>query len=104
MSRPRTRLDWDKDIIKHYVRHRAWLPAALAQAEASRQAGRTPKYLTFCAANAIDVFLFLKEGLLSRDPHTDVIFGTYFCEKDPQEFFPNASEPTNRASWEASKT
>ena len=42
--------------------------------------------MTFCAANAIDVFLFLKEGLLSRDPHTDVILGTYFCEKDPREF------------------
>ena len=86
MNHARTRIDWDADVSKHYVRRRAWLPAALAQVEASRRSGRQPKYLTFCAANAIDVFLFLKEGVISRDRHTDVVQDTYFCERYDEEF------------------
>lgn len=86
MNLSRTRLDWDVDVTKHYVRREAWLPAAIEQVEASRQSGREPKYLTFCAANAIDVFLFLKEGVISRDEQTDVVQNTYFCEKFPEEF------------------
>ena len=86
MNHASSRIDWDTDVIKHYVRRQAWLPAALAQIEASRRSGRQPKYLTFCAANAIDVFLFLKEGVISRDQRTDVVQDTYFCEKRDEEF------------------
>ena len=81
-----TELDWNSDVVKHYVRRNAWLPAARAQARAARITGREPKYLTFCAAQAIDVFLFLKEGVLKRDPKTDVVLNTYFCEKDETDF------------------
>ena len=63
-----------------------WLPAAQEQIQSTQAAGRSPKYLTFCAANAVDVFLFLQEGVLQRDPETDVVLGTYFCEKYPAEF------------------
>ena len=81
-----TELDWDSDIAKHYVRRNAWLPTARAQARASRISGREPRYLTFCAAQAIDVFLFLKEGVLKRDPETDVVLNTYFCERNEYAF------------------
>lgn len=79
-------LEWDTDVVKHYVRRQAWLPAAIDQAESTRDSGREPKYLTFCAAEAIDIFLFLKEGVLTRDPNTDSVLNTYFCEKDPLVF------------------
>ena len=86
MNNSTTRLDWDTDVAKHYVRRQAWLPAAVTQAESSRISGREPKYLTFCAAQAIDVFMLLKEGVLTRDPESGVVLNTYFCEKRPAEF------------------
>ena len=86
MNQATTKLNWDCDVVKHFVRRQAWLPAALAQAKATRRAGREPSYLTFCAANAIDVFLFLKEGLLSRNQETDVVLNTFFCERDEMDF------------------
>ena len=81
-----TKLDWDMDVVKHYVRRFGWLPAASDQFAASRDANRDPKYFTFCASNALDVFLFLNEGVLSRDPETDVVSNTYYCEAKPDEF------------------
>ena len=81
-----TKLDWDKDVVKHYVRRFGWLPAASAQFAASIDANRDPKYFTFCASNALDVFLLLNEGVLRRDPKTDVVSNTYFCEAKPDEF------------------
>ena len=81
-----TKLNWDTDVAKHYVRRFAWLPAASAQFEASRSANRDPSYFTFCASNAIDVFLFLSEGVLKRAPATDVVSNTYFCEARHVEF------------------
>lgn len=86
MNSATTKIDWNKDVEKHYVRRQVWLPAALAQVEASRDSGREPKYLTFCAAEAIDVFMFLQEGVLTRDPHTGIVVNTYFCEKEFEEF------------------
>ncbi len=86
MNQATTKLNWDCDVAKHFVRRQAWLPAALAQAEASRKAGREPSYLTFCAAQAIDVFLFLREGLLSRDQESDVVLNTFYCERDEVDF------------------
>ena len=32
------------------------------------------------------MFLFLKEGVLTRDPQTDSVLNTYFCEKQPEVF------------------
>lgn len=81
-----TKLDWDADVAKHYVRRFGWLPAASAQFEATRNANRDPRYFTFCASNALDVFLLLREGVLNRDPKTDVVSNTYFCEAKPAEF------------------
>ena len=81
-----TNLNWDNDVVKHFVRQRAWLPAALSQASTTRGMGREPKYLTFCAAQALDVFLLLKEGVLIRDESTNCVLNTYFCEKNAAVF------------------
>ena len=86
MSPGATNLNWDTDVIKHYVRHQAWLPAAIEQVAQTRCQGRTPRYFTFCASKAIDVFMFLKEGVLHRDPESDVVVDTYFCEHDNAQF------------------
>ena len=83
---PRTSLNWDTDVKKHYVRLHAWLPAALAQREATLRSGRPVTYLTFCAAQALDVFLFLNTGVLVRDAQTDIVSNTYFCEKSADVF------------------
>ena len=86
MNSSSTRIDWDVDVVKHYVRRHAWLPAARSQRDATRGAGRQVTYLTFCAAQALDVFLFLKEGILTRDPETDVVSNAYFCEQKSDIF------------------
>ncbi len=86
MSSATTKLEWDKDVVKHFVRRTAWLPAVVSQAKACKEAKRDFKYFTFCAAEAIDVFLFLREGALKRDAKTGSVENTYFCEKDEQDF------------------
>ena len=86
MSTATTKLDWDDDVTKHFVRREVWLPAALDQANMCRDLGREPKYLTFCAAEALDVFLFLNNGILTRDSHSNCVTNAFFCEKDPLDF------------------
>ena len=86
MNQGSTRINWDSDVIKHYVRTNAWLPAVTDQVNKSLKAGRDPTYLTFCAGNAIDVFMLLREGVLKRDSTTNLVTNTYFCEKNPGEF------------------
>jgi hypothetical protein len=79
-----SRIDYDSDIVKHYVRLNGWLPAI--QHRARRVGRRHLRYLTFCAANAIDVFTFELEGILHRDPKTQRLDGVYFCEMNPDAF------------------
>ena len=86
IDQPRTKLHWDTDVVKHYVRKYGWLPAAKMQAQAALNSGRSPKYLSFCASEAVDIFLFLREGILKRNADTNVIERTYFCEDDPTDF------------------
>ena len=81
-----TRLDWDTDSLKHYVRMFGWLPAAEDQLEVCREEGRPLRYLTFCAAQALDVFLLLQRSVLERDPESNVVLNTYFCERQTQDF------------------
>ena len=82
----RKAVDWDTDAVKHFVRKNGWLPGAIAQFQNCQAAGRPLKYLTFCAAQAIDVFMLLKSGILQRDPETDCVLNTYFCEEKAEEF------------------
>lgn len=78
-------INYDTDIVKHYVRVHGWLPAVEHR---SRRVGnqRSIKYLTFCASNAIDVFLLESEGYLQRDPETARLENVYFCERIPEDF------------------
>jgi len=80
-----SRINYDVDIAKHFVRLNGWLPAAGYRASRVG-ANRDPKYLTFCAANAIDVFLLEQEGHVKRDPKTSRLNSVYFCERTPDDF------------------
>ncbi len=81
-------IDYSADILKHYVRKYAWLPACQLQlSTAKKRSKKIPlKYFTFCAADAIDVFMLAREGILRRSEQTGRLDGVYFCEKDAEAF------------------
>lgn len=84
-------INYEKDILKHFVRRDGWLPASQEQLRrisgGKRQLNKEPlKYFTFCAAHAIDVFMLEKEKVLKRDKTTGRLNGVYFCEDDPEDF------------------
>jgi hypothetical protein len=84
MVSPPGRLNYDRDLAKHFVRVDGWLPAVKHRAQ--RNGANTFRYLTFCAAEAIDVFLIEKEIPLSRDATTLRLSGVYFCERRLEDF------------------
>ena len=83
-----SRIDYSSDILKHYVRRNGWLPACKEQSHTIRN--RSPKiplrYFTFCAAQAIDVFMLEHEGILKRSTQTGRLEGIYFCEKNAVKY------------------
>jgi hypothetical protein len=81
-------IDYSTDPLKHYVRKYGWLPACQEQAATIRKRiKKTPlRYFTFCAAEAIDVFLLEREKILTRSKQTGRLEGVYFCEKDEKAF------------------
>ena len=81
-------ISFETDILKHYVRRYGWLTATKKQKNAIRnRSKKIPlRYFTFCAADAIDVFMLEKEGILTRAQETGRLEGVYFCEKDDDEF------------------
>ncbi len=83
-----SQIDFETDAFKHYVRRCGWLTAAKEQKHAiSRRLTRVPlRYFTFCAAEAIDVFMLEREGILNRSEETGRLEGVYFCEKDLDKF------------------
>jgi len=83
---PVSRIDYDTDILKHSVRVTGWLPACRHRYNRMRHGKRPLKYFTFCASNAIDVFMLEKEGIIRRNAKTGHLDGVYFCEENPQEF------------------
>lgn len=84
--------DYDKEVVKHYVRIKSWIsPFKKTYNRAERlfrdnKRDQRFKYLTFCAKNAIDVFLLEKEGLLYRDPKTKRLVNVFFCEEIEEDF------------------
>ncbi len=84
--------DYDTDIIKHYVRKKGWVvPFRSLKNKIDRQfqlGNRVNrcKYLTFCAKNAIDIFLLEKEAILYRNPNTLRLENVYFCEQEKEDF------------------
>ena len=83
-----SQIDFERDPLKHYVRRCGWLIAAKNQKRAiRRRSKRIPlRYFTFCAAEAIDVFMLEREGILNRSEETGRLEGVYFCEKDLDKF------------------
>jgi hypothetical protein len=77
------RVDYDRDPIKHYIRVHGWLPPSTACAASI--APRRVRYFTFCAANAVDVFMLEQAGILQRDANGR-LRGTFFCEADAEAF------------------
>ena len=81
-------INFEKDLLKHYVRTHGWLAAAKDQKHAIRnRSKRIPlRYFTFCAAGAIDVFMFEREGILKRSEETERLEDVYYCEEDLENF------------------
>lgn len=82
------RINFETDLLKHYVRKYGWLAAAREQKEAIKnRSKKIPlRYFTFCAAEAIDVFMLELDGILERSEDTERLEGVYFCEADPDKF------------------
>ncbi|WP_165226413.1 hypothetical protein [Aquisphaera insulae] len=92
-----SRIDYDTDIVKHFVRYDGWLQALKYRHQAVRRAingkRRTQpmNYFTFCASSAIDVFMLERAKLLKRDRSSGRLENVYYCEADEQEFAKIAS-------------
>lgn len=70
---------YDVYDAKHFARHHGWLPASVEYARAVKI--EKIKYFTLCAREAIDVFMFEKEGLLARDSEGQ-LHNVVICEND----------------------
>lgn len=81
-------IDYRTDIPKHFIRTNGWLPACKKQKQAiRRRSKKIPlRYFTFCAAEAIDIFMLEREQILQRSEQTGRLESVYFCEKDQQAF------------------
>ena len=81
-------INFEADILKHYVRKYGWLKATKQQEHAIEgRSERIPlRYFTFCAAEAIDVFMLEREGILRRSEQTGRLETVYFCERDDDKF------------------
>lgn len=83
-----SRIDFETDLLKHYVRKYGWLKASKQQKhQIGDRLKKIPlRYFTFCAADAIDVFMLLREGILTKSDETGRLEGVYFCEQDLESF------------------
>lgn len=81
-------IDYRTDIPKHFVRKNGWLPACKIQKRAIRKRSKKIplRYFTFCAAEAIDVFMLEREQILQRSQQTGRLESVFFCEKDLEAF------------------
>ncbi len=91
------RVDYETDVVKHFVRHQGWLVAVkerkkhVKAAIDARKRKQGLSYFTFCASSAIDVFMLERANILRRDPKTQRLKGVYFCEAETPEFLKIAS-------------
>lgn len=75
---------WWSDLKKHRKRCDCWLPHWKKLAE--KISKRNFRYFTFCARPMIDVFMLVREGMLSIDQESNAISGVRFCELDAEHF------------------
>lgn len=83
---PTSKINYDTDILKHSVRVTGWLPACRHRHNRMHEEKCPLKYFTFCASNAVDIFMLEKEGIIRRNQKTGHLDGVYFCEQDLEEF------------------
>jgi hypothetical protein len=76
---------WWNDTKKHRKRTDHWLPHAKGLA-ARIGSARGIRYFTLCARSMIDVFMFVKEGLLKLDAENYSIGSIQFCECEQDQF------------------
>lgn len=85
-------LNYNTDVLKHFVRYYSWVkPFKTIKnfVDAEYRRGRRTekcKYLTFCAVQAIDVFLFENLKYIYRGKETKRLENVYFCENDEEAF------------------
>ncbi len=77
------RINYETDVIKHYVRLNGWLPSCRRRKTKVKR--RPFRYFTFCAASAVDVFMLERDGILKRTQE-GLLEATYFCEQDAEQF------------------
>lgn len=85
-------LDYNSDPVKHYVRFNGWVHSFRAiknyvdrELKLRRRNSRC-KYLTFCAVQAVDVFMFEYLNYIYREPGTKRLSNVYFFENDEEAF------------------
>ena len=61
-------IDYETDLLKHFVRMDGWLPACKRRFEQIHSGGKSRrlKYFTFCAVGAVDVLMLDIEGIIRR--------------------------------------
>jgi hypothetical protein len=77
------RLQDFRDLKKHYVRVRGWLPIVTSY---SGRRQRKVKYLTFCAKEAIDVRYFACKGVLYRNQDKNLYPSLTFVESNDEDY------------------
>src|ERR1043165_7063746 len=86
-----SRINYDTDVLKHFVRADGWLAACQYRDRRVRKAIRDNRrlqpltYFTFCASSAID-FMLERAKVLKRDKKSGRLENVYFCEADDLEF------------------
>ncbi|MGB4973184.1 MAG: hypothetical protein WBO32_11040 [Cyclobacteriaceae bacterium] len=86
------KLNYNTDIVKHYVRHFAWkepyriIKNHVEKEVLAKQRSERCKYLTFCAVQAIDIFMLELEKYIFRDAQTNRLTNVFFCENDEESF------------------
>lgn len=83
-----------RDAKKHYVRKYGWVEAVRNRLKKSKKRLR---YFTLCGSEAIDIFLFEKEGFIEYDGkgYPDVCF----CEHDYSTFVKARERLGRTVSW-----
>jgi hypothetical protein len=76
-------IDYENDLLKHYVRMNGWLPACRKRRDAIRAKGgpRRLRYFTFCARYAMDVLMLDVAKILTRS-ESDKFDSVVFFDRD----------------------
>src|SRR5229473_3640208 len=77
-------IDYESDLIKHFVRTDGWLPVCSRRLKAIQQSHqRRLRYFTFCAIGAVDVLMLDVAKVVSRSS-TDRFDTVVFFDQSPE--------------------